>query len=103
MVAAGGRCPVGATSGRPALEADVLLASAIALDSLQDFCFAKTFEVSPCQIHPVNEKEATAKRGAFHKAGFTYRNLVGRWLAAAENKRYMQIKRREIPPALQQK
>jgi len=36
--------------------------------------------------------------GACHKAGFTYRNLVGRWLAAAENKRYMQRKRREINP-----
>ena len=38
------------------------------------------------------------RRNVFHKAGFTYRNLVGRWLAAAENKRYMQRKRREINP-----
>ena len=37
-------------------------------------------------------------RDTYHKAGFTYRNLVGRWLAAAENKRYMQRKRREINP-----
>ena len=45
----------------------------------------------------LNTKKHT-KRCAFHKAGFTYRNLVGRWLAAAENKRYMQRKRREINP-----
>ena len=44
------------------------------------------------------EKGKSTPRGAFHKAGFTYRNLVGRWLAAAENKRYMQRKRREINP-----
>ena len=45
-----------------------------------------------------NEQKNPPIRGALHKAGFTYRNLVGRWLAAAENKRYMQRKRREINP-----
>ena len=47
---------------------------------------------------PFRQTKKHPKRGAFHKAGFTYRNLVGRWLAAAENKRYMQRKRREINP-----
>ncbi len=36
--------------------------------------------------------------GAFHKAGFTYRNLVGLRLGAAENKWYRIIKRREMNP-----
>ena len=43
-------------------------------------------------------KQKKHHKGACHKAGFTCRNLVGRWLAAAENKRYMQRKRREINP-----
>ena len=51
----------------------------------------------------LNDAKTGKRMDVFHKAGFTYRNLVGRWLAATENKRYMQRKRREINPALQQK
>ena len=49
-------------------------------------------------MHRKTSNKKIHRRGACHKAGFTYRNLVGRWLAAAENKRYMQRKRREITP-----
>ena len=58
--------------------------------------YYKSHDQQP-QEHNLTKKERTW-RGAFHKAGFTYRNLVGRWLAAAENKRYMQRKRREMNP-----
>jgi len=49
-------------------------------------------------MHRKTSNKKIHRRGACHKAGFTYRNLVGRWLAAAENKRYRIIKRREINP-----
>ena len=38
------------------------------------------------------------RTGVFHKAGFTCRNLVGRWLAAAVANNIKLINRREINP-----
>ncbi len=57
-------------------------------------------EHAPCvgvaDIFPDTGKSTST--GAFHKAGFTYRNLVGRWLAAAVVNDINLIIRREINP-----
>jgi len=47
-------------------------------------------------LFPPMKKDSA--RGAFHKAGLPAANIVGRWLAAAENKRQSKRKRREMNP-----